>query len=75
MPEVRRPVNTYEVNYVCDKCGHGMLKFDEEAGSGRETGENPHACLICGHKQSFKGVTYPRIIHLHQSDGPGESES
>ena len=67
MPEIKRPVKTIEVNYVCDACGHGMMEKKGELNP--ETGENPHACIICGHEQVFKWVTYPRIVYV------GEDES
>jgi predicted SprT family Zn-dependent metalloprotease len=67
MPEVKRPVKTVEVNYVCDACGHGMM--EQRGESNLVTGENLHACVICGHEQVFKWVTYPRIAYV------GEEES
>jgi len=62
MPEIKRPVQTIEVNYVCDKCGHGMM---QKAGdTNPQTGETLHRCMICGHEQTFKWVTYPRIDYV-----------
>lgn len=68
MPEVRQRVETYEVNYVCDACGHGMMELDRDSGPEREHGEYPHVCMICGHRQNLKGGVYPRIIHLGADD-------
>lgn len=62
MPEIKRPVQTIEVNYVCDKCEHGMLEKVSETHP--ETGETLHQCMICGHQQSFKWVSYPRIDYI-----------
>lgn len=67
MAEVKRKVQTIEVNYVCDKCEHGMLEKSGEMNE--KTGEIPHKCMICGHEQIFKWVSYPRIDYI----GEGES--
>ncbi|WP_372748652.1 type II citrate synthase [Litorivivens sp.] len=62
MGEVKRKVQTVEVNYVCDKCDHGMV---EKCGAtDQKTGETPHQCMICGHPHSFKWVSYPRIDYI-----------
>ena len=67
MPEIKRKVQTVEVNYVCDKCEHGMM---EKIGTmNPDTGEVDHRCMICGHEQVFKWVSYPRIDYI----GEGES--
>lgn len=62
MPEVKRPVQTIEVNYVCDKCGYGIMEKVGEMDP--DTGEIKHQCVICGHPQTFKGRAYPRIDHI-----------
>jgi transcription elongation factor Elf1 len=67
MGEIKRAVQTVEVNYVCDKCEHGMMQSCGDTDPA--TYETPHKCMICGHLQSFKGVTYPRIDYV----GEGES--
>ena len=28
MPEQKRKVNNFEVNYICDKCGIGFMEWD-----------------------------------------------
>ena len=62
MPEIKRPVQTIEVNYVCDKCGHGMLEKVGEMDT--QSGEALHRCMICNHNQTFKWVSYPRIDYI-----------
>ena len=62
MPEIKRPVQTIEVNYVCDHCGHGMVQKSGEMNP--ETGEIPHRCMICGHDHVFKWISYPRIDYV-----------
>ncbi len=62
MPEIKRPVQTIEVNYVCDKCNHGMMQKVGEMD--RQTGEHPHRCMICGHEHTFKWISYPRIDYV-----------
>lgn len=62
MPEIKRPVQTIEVNYVCDKCGHGMMQKEGEMNP--QTGAILHRCMICGHEQTFNWVSYPRIDYI-----------
>lgn len=66
MPEVKRPVRTIEVNYLCDKCGHGMMK--QVGPMDQNSGDCPHECLICGNAQVFKWVTYPRIDYVGEGE-------
>ncbi len=66
MPEIKREVKTVEINYVCDECGYGMMR--QLAPTNQETGETLHECAICGHKQTFKSVTYPHIAYLDIED-------
>ncbi|HUH38326.1 MAG TPA: type II citrate synthase [Spongiibacteraceae bacterium] len=66
MPEVKRPVRTIEVNYICDNCGHGMMQKTAEMNP--ETGEVPHQCVICGYNQTFKWVSYPRIDYIGEGE-------
>lgn len=66
MAEIKRPVRSIEVNYVCDKCEHGMM---QKAGpTDPASGETPHKCMICGFEQSFKWVTYPRIDYVGEDE-------
>ena len=62
MPELKREVRPVEVNYLCDACGKGMMARAGERDPA--TGEIEHRCLICDHRQSFKGRAYPRIDYL-----------
>ncbi len=62
MPEIKRPVQTIEVNYVCDKCGYGMMKKTREMDP--DTGDIQHECAICSHPQVFKWRSYPRIDYV-----------
>lgn len=62
MPEVRRPVQPIEINYLCDKCEHGMMQRCGEMDA--ETGIIPHQCVICGHRANFEWVHYPRIDYV-----------
>lgn len=66
MPEVKRPVKPIEVNYLCDKCEHGMMKQSEAAD--KDSGETPHECVICGHKQIFKWVSYPHVEYIDEQE-------
>ncbi len=62
MPEIKRAVQPVEVNYVCDKCGHGMVQKSGDMNP--QTGEIPHRCMICGHEHIFQWVSYPRIDYI-----------
>jgi len=62
MPEITRPVKAIEVNYVCDKCSHGMMKHCGDIDAA--TGLVPHRCMICSHEQNFKWVSYPKIRYV-----------
>lgn len=62
MPEIRRPVQPIEINYLCDKCEHGMMQSCGEMDPA--TGITPHKCVICGHQQNFEWVHYPRIDYV-----------
>jgi len=68
MPEVKRPVQAIEVNYVCDQCDHGMLEQTGEPDP--KTGETVHRCMICGHRQSFRWQHYPRIEYVGLDELP-----
>jgi len=66
MGEIKRVVRPIEVNYVCDKCEHGMM---HKAGEMNEdTGDILHKCVICGHGQTFQWVEYPRIDHIGEDE-------
>lgn len=68
MPEIKRPVKPIEVNYVCDQCGHGMMK--SVAAMDPDTGIVPHKCMICGVERDFKWVSYPKIDYIGVDETP-----
>jgi uncharacterized CHY-type Zn-finger protein len=57
MPEIKRPVRPLEVNYICDKCHHGMMVVDPAQAF--EANNFNHSCVICGHQQTLAS-SYPR---------------
>ncbi|CAH0989934.1 hypothetical protein SIN8267_00005 [Sinobacterium norvegicum] len=57
MPETKRPVTPLEVNYICDKCNHGMMMEDPSQAVERQGID--HICVICGHQQTLDS-SYPR---------------
>lgn len=60
MAELRREVKPVEINYLCDKCGKGMvIKLEGDA-----TDEKNHQCVICGEGYHFNGKGYPRIVYV-----------
>lgn len=62
MPEIKRAVRTVEVNYVCDKCGHGMMQ--KIGHMDPSSGEILHRCMICAAEHVFKRISYPRIDYV-----------
>lgn len=66
MPEIKRIVKPVEINYVCDKCSHGMMQ--KTADMDKQTGEVEHKCMICGHVQVFKWLSYPRITYIGEDE-------
>ena len=64
--EIKRAVQTVEVNYICDKCEHGMMHKCDDID--QETGDVPHICVICSHKQVFKWLSYPRIDYVGEGE-------
>jgi hypothetical protein len=56
MPEVRQPMQSVQVNYLCDECGESMTP------TGIHQPVSPpriqHKC-IAGHEQWFSGKQYP----------------
>ncbi|MEH6549612.1 MAG: hypothetical protein V7711_10340 [Pseudomonadales bacterium] len=66
MPEIKHKVVPVEVNYVCDSCGHGMMKLIGEADAAN--GVNEHECMICGAKATFQWKSYPHIDYLSEEE-------
>lgn len=60
MPETRREVKTYLVDYVCDKCHDGFMEQ-----TGKVLCINPprytHKCNKCGDKKTFI-TRYPKQV-------------
>lgn len=59
MPEKLRPVETVQVDYVCDKCGIGHMEL-----TGRmllsDPPKWPHECTNCCAERTFD-VKYPTV--------------
>lgn len=65
MSEINRKVVPYEYNYLCDKCGKGMM-----VSSGEKTAAGfPHKCVICNHVTNLK-KTYPRVEYFGEGEQP-----
>lgn len=60
MPESEKPVQTVQVNYLCDECGEPM-KWDGRCLTSYPA-QYPHGCPN-GHTKNFSGATYPRIAY------------
>jgi len=62
MPERKKEVKTYKIEYVCDECGEGDM---------RPTGicltsnppQYPHTCTVCGHEKRFRDKKYPLTVY------------
>ena len=67
MPESKRRVVPVEISYTCDKCNHGAMRLVEGA-EDDASGDRPHQCVICGHQQVFKWVSYPYIDYIGEDE-------
>lgn len=65
MPEIKRKIVPVEVNYLCDKCGKGMMQACAETD---DKGMTEHECMICGARQSFQWQKYPRIDYIGENE-------
>ena len=59
MPEIKKEVKTFEVNYIHDKCGEPMMPTGQVLMSNPP--QFPHICR-CGHTATFP-FTYPRTVY------------
>lgn len=50
--EIKLPIETFQIHYVCDKCEKGLMKTH---GSPYITSPRqfPHKCENCGHTENF----------------------
>jgi predicted RNA-binding Zn-ribbon protein involved in translation (DUF1610 family) len=63
MSERRFEVRPYGVDYICDKCGNGLMMGIEVAGGIALLSSRPkfrHVCSSCGH-EDFLSHRYPTI--------------
>lgn len=60
MPETEKPVQTFQVDYLCDECGEPMRSDGRCLTS--YPAQYPHVCRN-GHTKTFSGATYPRFTH------------
>ena len=60
MPETRREVKTYLINYICDECGDGFM---EPTGKMLLTNQPgfPHQCNKCEARETFSDK-YPKQV-------------
>lgn len=58
--EVYTEVNTYNVDYICDKCEGEMVAEDFYYASFPPL--FPHKCVECGHKIKLRSQ-YPKTIY------------
>lgn len=61
MSEIKQEVRTFVVNYKCDSCGNGYMKFT--GGSLLSCPpQYPHRCTFCDAAKTFK-TTYPKYVN------------
>lgn len=58
MPEDKKRVQVYKVDYICDECGEGRMRSTGQALLSKPV-MYPHECTHCGAKKTFRGITYP----------------
>lgn len=73
------PVRTFTIEYRCDNCKCGIMKYTGNSITQRRT-EHKHKCTDCKEKVYFK-YRYPRITYENiieneydYSDGPGAQD-
>lgn len=57
MAETKLPVQTVQVDYTCDECGKGQMRFGGVTLTSYPP-QYPHRCSECGAKKTFN-VIYP----------------
>jgi len=62
MPESKREVKTYNVDYICDECGKGKMKLEGSCLTSFPT-QYPHICDNCGASMTFTKTYYPHVIY------------
>jgi DNA-directed RNA polymerase subunit RPC12/RpoP len=60
MAEREFPMIPSGVEYVCDKCGEGLMEPHGRAAYLSDPIQFPHRCNKCGHEQAFK-EQYPAV--------------
>lgn len=58
MPEDKRMVHVYKIDYICDECGEGYMRSTGQVLLSKPA-QYPHQCTNCGAKKTFKGIKYP----------------
>lgn len=61
MPEIKKRVHTYKIDFICDVCGTGFYRPTGEALLSNPI-QYPHSCTVCGSKMTVKGYAYPYIV-------------
>lgn len=71
MPETRKPVQPVSVDYVCDECGTGKMRFGGIVWDSYPP-QYPHGCTNCKANKVFHR-TYPYIAYLEdfEAQSPG----
>jgi hypothetical protein len=66
MAEIKHEVQTYEVDYICDECKEGRMRF-----TGVELTVHPpiypHLCDKCKLRKDFRCI-YPKIVYEKAGD-------
>lgn len=53
----------YEVNYICDKCGKGIMEYTGGHEYLTSIPQFEHKCNVCGEIKLFYNGTYPKISY------------
>jgi len=64
MPETRKEVKTYKVEYTCDVCGEGNMERNGKIILNILTNKPPsfpHKCTLCRTERNFEN-TYPHQL-------------
>ena len=61
MPEVKKKIDVFRLDYICDKCEKGRMRHTGLVLTSMPP-QYPHECDECGHAQTFRGFSYPTQV-------------
>lgn len=62
MPEVKRKVQAFQAEYICDSCKDGKMVFNGSVLASYPA-QYQHECDNCGAIRNFRKEPYPKIVY------------